>query len=198
MGQPGNAGKMKIYTGAGDRGKTSLFSGERVPKDDARIEAYGDVDELNSVIGAVIASLPEPLAEIRGELQEIQSDLFHIGAWLATTSGAPAASQLPPIDPERASALERSIDHMDEDLPALKGFILPGGHASAAWAHIARTVCRRAERRTVGLSTGGPEAGPAEQLSRAIVYLNRLSDYFFVLARHINRTLGLEDSLWKR
>jgi cob(I)alamin adenosyltransferase len=189
---------MKIYTGSGDRGKTSLFSGERVPKDYAAIEAYGDVDELDSVIGALIASLPEPLASIRSELQEIQSDLLHIGAWLATTPGAPAARQLPPFDHERASALERSIDRMDEGLPALKGFILPGGHASAAWAHIARTVCRRAERHAVGLSTGRAEAGPAEELSRAIVYLNRLSDYFFVLARHINHTQGIEDCLWKR
>lgn len=189
---------MKIYTGSGDRGKTSLFSGERVPKDNAAIEAYGDVDELNSVIGALIASLPEPLADIRGELREIQSDLFHIGAWLATTPGAPAASQLQPFGPERASALEGYIDRMDEGLPALRGFILPGGHASAAWAHLARTVCRRAERRAVGLSTGVPEAGPAEQLNRTIVYLNRLSDYFFVLARHINRTQGIEDTLWKR
>ncbi len=197
MGQPADAGKMKIYTGAGDRGKTSLFSGERVPKDNARIEAYGDVDELNSVIGALIASLPEPLADIRGELQEIQSDLFHIGAWLATTPGAPAASVLQPFDAERASALEHSIDRMDDSLPALKGFILPGGHPSAAWAHIARTVCRRAERRAVRLSSGGPDAEPAEPLSRAIIYLNRLSDYFFVLARHINRTQGIEDCLWK-
>jgi len=198
MGQPSNSGRLKIYTGAGDRGKTSLFSGERVPKDNARIEAYGDVDELNSVIGALIASLPEPLAYVRAELEDIQADLFHIGAWLATTPGAPAASQLQPFGPERASALERSIDHMDEGLPALKGFILPGGHASAAWAHIARTVCRRTERRAVGLSAGGARAAPTEQLSRAIVYLNRLSDYFFVLARHINRTRGIEDSLWKR
>jgi len=198
MGQPGTAGKMKIYTGSGDRGVTSLFSGERVPKDNARIEAYGDVDELNSVIGALIASLPAPLAGIRGELQEIQSDLFHLGAWLATTPGAPAESQLQPFGPERASTLERSIDRMDEGLPALKGFILPGGHASAAWAHLARTVCRRAERRAAGLSTGKPDAGPGTQLGRAIVYLNRLSDYLFVLARHMNRTQGIEDRLWKR
>jgi cob(I)alamin adenosyltransferase len=189
---------MKIYTGGGDRGKTSLFSGERVPKDNVRIEAYGDVDELNSVIGALSASLPEPLADIRGELEEIQSDLLYIGAWLATTPGAPAASQLQPFNPERASVLERSIDRMDENLPGLKGFILPGGHASAAWAHIARTVCRQTERRVVGLSAGGPGADPSDQLGRIIVYLNRLSDYFFVLARHINRFQGIEDRSWKR
>jgi cob(I)alamin adenosyltransferase len=90
------------------------------------------------------------------------------------------------------------IDRMEAGLPALKGFILPGGHASAAWAHIARAVCRRAERRAVGLSTAGPDPGPADQLSRAIVYLNRLSDYFFVLARHLNRSQGIEDRLWRR
>jgi cob(I)alamin adenosyltransferase len=189
---------MKIYTGGGDRGKTSLFSGERVPKDDARIEAYGDVDALNSVIGALIASLPASLPDIRGELQEVQSDLFHIGAWLATTPGAPAASLLQPFGPERAAALEHSIDGMDEHLPPLKGFILPTGHASAAWAHIARTVCRQTERRAVGLSTSEPDADPSDQLSRIIVYLNRLSDYFFILARHINRSQGIADSLWKR
>jgi cob(I)alamin adenosyltransferase len=87
---------------------------------------------------------------------------------------------------------------MEQGLPALKGFILPGGHASASWAHIARAVCRRAERRTVGLASGGAAAAPLEELSRAIVYLNRLSDYFFVLARHINRIQGIEDRLWKR
>ncbi|MGE5255169.1 MAG: cob(I)yrinic acid a,c-diamide adenosyltransferase [Hyphomicrobiales bacterium] len=189
---------MKIYTRAGDRGQTSLFSGERVPKGNERIEAYGDLDELNSVIGALISSLPEPLADIRGDLQQIQSDLFNVGAWLATTPGAPAAGQLQPIDLERTSALELRIDRMDEGLPALKGFILPGGHASAAWAHIARAVCRRAERRAVGLASAGPDAGPADQLGRAVVYLNRLSDYFFVLARYVNRTQGVEDSLWKR
>lgn len=198
MGQPADTSKMKIYTGSGDRGKTSLFSGERVPKDSARIEAYGDLDELNSVIGALIASLPETLADIRGELQEIQSDLFHVGAWMATLPGAPAANQLQPFGSERASALERCIDRMDASLTALKGFILPGGHASAACAHIARAVCRRAERRAVALATAEPEARPQEQLSRAIVYLNRLSDYLFVLARHINRSQGIEDRLWKR
>jgi cob(I)alamin adenosyltransferase len=189
---------MKIYTGSGDRGKTSLFSGERVPKDHERVEGYGDVDELNSFIGALTASLPQPLGEIRRELETIQSDLFHIGAWLATSPGAPAADLLPPLDTARISALERSIDRFDERLPPLKGFILPGGHVGSAWSHVARTVCRRTERRVVALAAGVADAAAAEQLRRAIVYLNRLSDYFFVLARHINHTQAIEDILWKR
>ena len=189
---------MKIYTGSGDRGRTSLFSGERVPKDNERVEAYGDVDELNSLIGALTASLPRPLGDVQNELQNIQSELFHIGAWLATSPGAPAAVLLPPLDPAKASALERSIDRFVEKLPRLKGFILPGGHVSSAWSHVARTVCRRTERRVVRLAAGVTDAAAAEQLKRSIVYLNRLSDYFFVLARHINRTQNIEDILWKR
>jgi cob(I)alamin adenosyltransferase len=189
---------MKIYTGSGDRGKTSLFSGERVAKDDARIEAYGDLDELNAAIGALVASLPGACGDLRQELQKIQSDLFAVGAWLATSPGAPAAASLPPLDPDGAAGIEGDIDRIDASLPPLAGFILPGGHASAAWAHVTRTVCRRTERRVVRLAAGVTEAAAAEQMKRAIVYLNRLSDYFFVLARHINRVQGIEDRLWKR
>ena len=189
---------MKIYTGSGDRGKTSLFSGERVPKDNERIDAYGDLDELNSVIGALIAALPRQTEDLRQELEKFQSDLFHIGAWLATSPGAPAAASLQPLDPDGAAALERFIDRIDATLPPLTGFILPGGHPGASWAHIARTVCRRTERRVVRLSAGIAHAESAAQLSRAVVYLNRLSDYFFVLARHINRLQGIEDTSWKR
>jgi cob(I)alamin adenosyltransferase len=188
---------MKIYTGSGDRGKTSLFSGERVAKSHARIEAYGDLDELNSVIGALAASLDEPLSAVVGELESIQSALFHIGAWLATAPGAAAAESLTPLDPERAAGLEAAIDRIDAELPALSGFILPGGHLSSAWAHIARTVCRRAERRLVRLASEDADPDASGQLARGMVYLNRLSDYFFVLARHINRTHGLEDRPWK-
>ncbi len=189
---------MKIYTGSGDRGKTSLFSGERVPKDNERIETYGDLDELNAGIGALIASLPQGCDDLRPELHEIQSELFAIGAWLATAPGAPAAAALLPLDPDGAAGLERGIDRFDAGLPPLAGFILPGGHPGAAWAHIARTVCRRTERRVVRLAAGVTDAAAAEQMKRAIVYLNRLSDYFFVLARHINRVQGIEDRLWKR
>ena len=189
---------MKIYTGSGDRGKTSLFSGERVAKDSERVEAYGDLDELNSAIGALIAAIPSQAGDVRLELAEIQADLFHIGAWLATSPGASAAGSLAPIDPERAAALEGSIDRIDATLPPLTGFILPGGSPAAAWAHIARTVCRRTERRVVRLSAGITHAESAEQVQRSIVYLNRLSDYFFVLARQLNRIQAIEDVLWKR
>ena len=189
---------MKIYTGSGDRGRTSLFSGERVAKDNERIEAYGDLDELNSAIGVLIAGLPPGCDELQGALSGIQSELFPIGAWLATSPGAPAAAALPPLDPDAAAGLERAIDRLDAGLRPLKGFILPGGHAAAAWAHMARTVCRRTERRVVRLAAGVAETAAAEQMQRAIVYLNRLSDYFFVLARHINRLVGIEDRLWKR
>lgn len=189
---------MKIYTGSGDHGKTSLFSGERVAKDHERIEAYGDLDELNSAIGALAASLPAQAGDVRPELEAIQADLFTIGAWLATSPGAAAAGSLPPIDPEAASTLERSIDRIDQALPPLTGFIVPGGSPPAAWAHIARTVCRRTERRVVKLSAGSPADASADPVQRSIVYLNRLSDYLFVLARHLNRIQGIEDRLWKR
>ena len=189
---------MKIYTGSGDRGKTSLFSGERVAKDNERVEAYGDLDELNSVIGALIAALPPQSTDVRPELDRIQADLFHIGAWLATSPGAAVTGSLAVIDPGHAVALEESIDRTDATLPPLTGFILPGGCPAAAWAHIARTVCRRTERRVVGLSAEINHVEAAEQVRRAIVYLNRLSDYFFVLARYLNRIQAIEDVLWKR
>lgn len=189
---------MKIYTGSGDRGKTSLFSGERVAKDHERIEAYGDLDELNSVIGALAAALPPQAGEVRPELEAVQADLFNIGAWLATSPGAAAAGSLPPIDPERAAALERAIDRIDAALPPLSGFIVPGGSPAAAWAHIARTVCRRTERRVVGLSAKIAAEPPPDSLRRSIRYLNRLSDYLFVAARHLNRIQGIEERPWKR
>jgi cob(I)alamin adenosyltransferase len=188
---------MKIYTGSGDRGQTSLFSGERVAKDHERIEAYGDLDELNSAIGALAAALPAQAGDMGPELEAVQAALFRIGAWLAISPGAAAAGSLPPIDPAGASALERSIDRIDAGLPPLTGFILPGGSPAAAWAHLARTVCRRTERRVVRLCAAAA-ASPADPLQRSIVYLNRLSDYLFVLARYLNRIQGIEERLWKR
>jgi cob(I)alamin adenosyltransferase len=189
---------MKIYSGSGDRGKTSLFSGERVGKDHERIDAYGDLDELNSAIGALIAALPPQAGGLRPEIEAIQAALFHIGAWLATSPGAAAADSLPPIDPEGTPALERSIDRIDADLPLLTGFILPGGTPAAAWAHVARTVCRRAERRVVRLSAAADLKAPDDPLQLSIGYLNRLSDYLFVLARHLNRLQGIAELPWKR
>ena len=131
------------------------------------------------------------------KLGAIQSDLFCIGAWLAITPGAPEAEALPPIDPDRSAWLESAIDRMEEDLSPLTTFILPGGHPSAAWAHVARTVCRRVERRVVRLAGDSPPGEAETPLGRALIYLNRLSDYLFVFARHCNRRHGIADTPWK-
>jgi cob(I)alamin adenosyltransferase len=188
---------MKIYTGSGDRGTTSLFSGERVPKNHARIDAFGTLDELNSVLGALIAALPAGLGGSERELEGIQQTLLAVGAWLAVTPGAPEGAALQGIDPEAAAGLERAIDRMDAGLPPLASFILPGGDPAAAWAHVARTVCRRAERLVAGLCGEDAPEPFAEQLGRALVFLNRLSDYLFVLARHVNSRQGRPERLWK-
>lgn len=189
---------MKIYTGGGDRGKTSLFSGERVNKSDLRVEAYGDVDELASLLGALVTFLPSGETSLSGEIQRIQSDLLHLGAWLAVTPGSPASSEVQSITQEHAKGLEAAIDRMEQELPALKDFILPGGHVSAAWAHVARAVCRRAERHVVRLSAGTTEDESSLQLRGVITYLNRLSDYLFVLARYCNKIQGQTDRLWRK
>jgi cob(I)alamin adenosyltransferase len=189
---------MKIYTGTGDGGRTSLFSGERIAKDDARIEAYGAVDELNAVVGALLAALPDAPQglDIRAQLVQIQSDLFHVGAWLATTPDSPSTARLTPLTDDCGRRLESQIDAMQAELPELDAFILPGGHPSAGWAHIARTVCRRAERRAVTLAgSQGSSSGSSENL---LTYLNRLSDYFFVLARYCNHLAGVKDVLWRK
>ena len=188
---------MKVYTGTGDGGKTSLFSGERIQKSDARIEAYGDLDEVNSLVGAIAAALPagNDAETVRTQLRQIQSDLLQAGAWLATLPGSPAARQLKPMTEAQSGQLETWIDAMQDQLAPLNAFVLPGGHPGAAWAHVARTVCRRAERRIVGLSE---EKEPLEGDYEAIlVYVNRLSDYFFVLARYCNHLAGVEDDLWQ-
>jgi cob(I)alamin adenosyltransferase len=194
--------KMRIYTKAGDRGKTGLFSGERVSKAHVRVDAYGDVDELNSVLGALISSLSgaDPAAipaELPGELRDIQSQLFRLGAALATTPDSPVLRELPPLDPAAVTALESAMERMDRELPPLSGFVLPGGHPNACWAHVARTVCRRAERRVVAVLEC-PDAGTAEgRTALAVRYLNRLSDYLFVLARYCNHRHGVPEPLWQ-
>jgi cob(I)alamin adenosyltransferase len=186
---------MKIYTGTGDRGRTSLFSGERVGKDHVRVEAYGDLDELNATLGALRTELPAAGDHLGPELLQIQSDLFHLGAWLATSPDSPARQQLHPLPAERIEQLEQAIDRLQERLPPLSAFILPGGHPAAAWAHVARTVCRRAERRAVALAAAQTDA--AQESPELLVYLNRLSDYLFVLARTINLLAGIADTLWQ-
>ena len=190
---------MKIYTKTGDQGKSSLFSGERMPKNHRRITAYGEVDELNSVIGALKAALPNSSEHLHEQLQTIQSTLFQVGALLATSPGSARARGLAPITPVHTREVETYIDTLQVDLPALKRFILPGGHMTAAWAHIARTVCRRSERSVVGLADAMEAEGQGGEGSVAhiLTYLNRLSDYLFVLARHCNRVAGVDDVPWQ-
>jgi ATP:cob(I)alamin adenosyltransferase len=187
---------MKVYTGGGDKGKTSLFSGERVPKHHVRIEAYGDLDELNSFLGVLAALLPDGEQAVRDDLNTMQSTLFLAGAWLATTTGSASAAHLTPLPATAATDIEKRIDALSESLPELRSFILPGGQPAAAWAHVGRTVCRRCERRLTQLieSANGSE----DELAVIQVYLNRLSDYLFVLARHLNKVLGIADTVWRK
>jgi cob(I)alamin adenosyltransferase len=179
---------MKIYTKTGDGGETSLFGGGRVPKDDARVEAYGAVDELNAAIG--LARALAPAAEVDAELARIQAELFAVGAELATPHDARAHGSLPGVRGEWVEALERRMDRWDEELAALTAFVLPGGTAAAAALHVARATCRRAERRSVALSHLAP-FDPA-----VVVYLNRLSDSLFEAARADNLRAGVAETLW--
>ena len=177
---------MKIYTRTGDAGETSLFGGARVPKSDARIEAYGTVDELNSFLG--VARATWPASPIDAHLAAAQSDLFEIGAHLAS----PGTSRFPGVDVARIEELEHGIDAMEAELAPLKSFILPGGSLAASQLHIARVVCRRAERLVVAL---GDESAATKS---SIAYLNRLSDYLFVAARFANHRFGVDDVPWSR
>ena len=177
---------MKIYTKTGDDGSTGLFAGQRVQKDDARIEAYGTVDELNSIIGFAASTIQnEGIAEM---LRQVQHDLFKIGAELATPD--PSKLTLPMISDESVGVLEKFIDDLDLTLPHLKNFVLPGGSPAAASTHLARTVCRRAERRVISL---GKQTAISK---RVVVYLNRLSDLLFVVARTLNAQSNIEDIPW--
>ena len=181
---------MKIYTKTGDSGTTGLFGGARVQKDDHRVEAYGDVDELNAVIG--MARAADPMPRIDEILVPIQRDLFAVGALLATPDHEKMAQHLQKarIDEERIAELERAIDDADKELEPLRAFILPGGTPKAAALHVARTVCRRAERRVVHLQHD--VALPP----LAVVYLNRLSDLLFTLARLANQIGGGGEVTW--
>jgi len=186
---------MKIYTKTGDGGNTSLFSGERVPKSDPRIEAYGDVDELNATLGALAAALPAPLAGQLEILRSAQAALFVAGAQLATTPDSPAAAALAALGGEETRRLERAIDEWSAMLPPLANFVVPGGHPAAGWAHIARTVCRRAERRVIGRIGDLGQTPPA--WGEILVFLNRLSDYLFVLSRACNQATGTAEIEWR-
>jgi cob(I)alamin adenosyltransferase len=181
---------MKIYTKTGDNGSTGLFGGGRVPKSHPRVDAYGEVDELNASIGLAMAI--DPLARIDEVLAPIQQDLFAIGALLATPDREKMERHLAKanVDDARVAELERAIDAGDEELEPLKAFIMPGGTRKAAALHVARTVCRRAERRVVDLA--GAEDIPAV----VVIYLNRLSDLLFTLARVANRAGGGGEVEW--
>lgn len=178
----------RIYTKTGDRGDTALGAGGRLPKDDPRVEAYGTVDELSSVLGvALAAGVDERLAK---ELQRIQNELFHLGADLCVREEDKEARPGPRIERRHVEALEQTIDELNDDLPALANFVLPGGSLGAAHLHVARTVCRRAERLLVTLMR-------AEAVGEhTLPYLNRLSDALFVMARWENRQRGVDDVLW--
>lgn len=179
---------MKIYTKTGDLGETSLLGGARVPKDHLRVVAYGDVDETNAALGAVRALAEPPLERL---LFSIQRDLFAIGAQLADPTHKVASKRAKAaVNASHVRRLERAIDAREESLPALRSFVMPGGTPAAALLHQARTVCRRAERSVVTL------AREADVDPRIIVYLNRLSDLLFVLARFENHRAGFEEDRW--
>lgn len=181
---------MRIYTRTGDKGDTGLFGGGRVSKDDPRVEAYGDVDELNAVIG--LARSIEMMPRIDEVLAPIQRDLFSLGALLATPHPEKVREQLEKarIDDARIAGLERAIDDGEAELAPLTAFILPGGTPKSAALHVARTVCRRAERRVIALQRD------VELPAIVVVYLNRLSDLLFVLARVANRRAGAAEVTW--
>ena len=181
---------MKIYTKTGDDGLTGLFGGGRVSKDDARVEAYGDVDELNAVLG--VARAAELMPRIDEVVVGIQRDLFSIGALLATPDRDKMQQHLTKarISDDRIAELEHAIDACDRELEPLKAFILPGGTQKAAVLHVARTVCRRAERRVIRLQR------EVEIPQIVVVYLNRLSDLLFTLARFANARAGAGEVTW--
>lgn len=190
---------MKIYTKTGDAGETGLFGGKRVPKDDARVEACGAVDELNAVLGTIRAAGHEgwaedawlhEMAEIESHLAAVQARLFAVGADLAAPPRSEARAALPHVDPSWTEELERQMDAWEGKLEPLRNFVLPGGTPLAAALHHARAVCRRAERRVVALHR-------LEPVSAAVLaYLNRLADFLFVAARAANRSKGVAEPVW--
>jgi cob(I)alamin adenosyltransferase len=179
---------MKIYTRTGDKGTTGLFGGVRVSKDDVRVEAYGTIDETNAAIGVALSHCQVPL--VRRVLGEVQSDLFTLGAELASASGSEARLGIRLLSDEDSLRLEQAIDEAEAGLPTLKNFVLPGGPPDVAALHLARTVARRAERRVLTLSQREPVR------SALLVYLNRLADLLFVLARRAQHEIGGTEVPW--
>ncbi len=179
---------MKIYTKTGDAGDTALFGGQRLPKDDSRIEAYGTVDELNAHLGLIVRHCDSP--DLKSRLLRVQGELLQVGADLATPLDA-KTSYITRLEAAPIARLEAEIDEWDAILPPLTNFILPGGSQPGAELHIARTICRRAERRAVSLAR-------AEVITpNVIIYLNRLSDWLFVLARLVNHRQNVPEIAWR-
>lgn len=183
--------KSKLYTGTGDAGTTSLVGGQRAPKDDIRLEAYGTIDEFSSQLGVLQACADSPLA-ISAQLSRIQNKLFNLGAYLATAPEPGTEPQPYGLTEEDIKDIEEGIDALDAEVPKINAFILPGGTLASAQAHVARTVCRRAERHVVALSRHS-------YVSPIVLrYLNRLSDWLFILARAYNHNAGVEDVIWQK
>jgi cob(I)alamin adenosyltransferase len=178
----------KIYTRRGDDGSTGLFGGPRVRKDDLRVVAYGDVDELNSALGMAREELPE--GDLRKLIDSFQSELFDLGAELATPDTSQAPKEVPRVSAQSVTRLEQEIDRLTEELPPMRNFILPGGSRAGAALHFCRTVCRRAERKVVELADSAPVS------AEALAYLNRLSDLLFVMARAANLRSGGREIPW--
>ena len=181
---------MKIYTKTGDKGETSLVGGKRVPKYDERVEAYGTIDELNSHLGLIRDLLSED-KKLREIVFALQNQLF-VAASIVASDSEDTMKKMPQISTENIRDLELMMDEMNEDLPQLKNFVLPGGHVLASHAHIARTICRRAER--LSLKATNPDV---EAVNMVTKYLNRLSDFLFVLARQFANKNGIGDVLWE-
>ncbi|WP_375767571.1 cob(I)yrinic acid a,c-diamide adenosyltransferase [Archangium gephyra] len=180
---------MKIYTKTGDTGETGLFGGGRVRKDSVRVDAYGEVDELNASLGMARSLFITP-TDLDALLLRLQDQLFTVGAVLATPVGTKASEHIPKIKAEWVTDMEKAIDTFETELSPMTHFILPGGSQAAAALHLSRTVCRRAERRVVAALREG------EAQQEAVVYLNRLSDLLFVMARVANHRAGIEDVKW--
>jgi cob(I)alamin adenosyltransferase len=183
---------MKIYTKTGDDGSTGLFGGGRVRKCDARIECYGTVDELNAALGWARVVATGVAGSIGESLLRVQNELFVVGSHLATPEDSPYTRSLPPLDEAMIGRLEMEIDAAEGELEPLRNFILPGGGELAARLHLGRTVCRRAERVLVDFSLDRPVAGTI------LTYMNRLSDWLFVMARLANRRAGVDDINWEK
>ena len=181
---------MKIYTKTGDKGTTSLVGGTRIGKDDIRLESYGTVDELNSYMGLLYDSIDDDT--LRSQIDTIQCTLFNLGSQLASLPSDIEKYHIPIIKEEDITMIENAIDSMQEKLPQLRLFVLPGGHKGNSIAHVCRSICRRSERRVISLQNSGGEG-----LELTVKYLNRLSDYLFTVARYISVKNNVEERTWK-